>query len=44
MCPTGLGKISTDGIKYFEPKTRGRGNDWVLVLDNAAKSFGRPGK
>ncbi|MFC1633370.1 glycoside hydrolase family 140 protein [Planctomycetota bacterium] len=47
-CKTGqathLSKISTDQVKYFEPKTRGRGNDWVLILDNAARSFGPPGE
>ncbi len=47
-CNTGkathLSKISTGQIKYFEPKSRGRGNDWVLVLDNAARSFGPPGE
>jgi hypothetical protein len=41
---THVGKIDADGIKYLEPKTRGRGNDWVLVLDNAAKSYGPPGE
>ena len=41
-CQTGeatrIGKIETEGTRSFEPTTRGRGNDWVLVLDNAAAS------
>ena len=41
---TGEGEINTDGQKTFQPKTGGRGNDWVLVLDNAAKDFEIPGK
>lgn len=47
-CQTGqashLSKVKTDQMTYFEPKTRGRGNDWVLVLDNASRSFGPPGE
>ena len=46
-CQTGetkdLGLIAANQIKEFKPETSGRGNDWVLVLDNAEKSFGAPG-
>lgn len=40
---TNAGKIKTDEIKGFIPKTKGRGNDWVLVLDNADINFPKPG-
>ncbi len=30
-------------IEFDPPGEPGRGNDWVLVLDSAAKSFGPPG-
>ena len=47
-CNTGsavhLKRMETGQVKYFEPKARGRGHDWVLVLDNAARSFGPPGQ
>jgi hypothetical protein len=46
-CQTGesiaLGEFSTNQIKTFKPQTEGRGNDWVLVLDNAEIGFGAPG-
>lgn len=46
-CRTGeattLDDVSTDQVMDFTPNNRGRGNDKVLVLDNAAKSFGPPG-
>ena len=38
-----IGKISTDQTKDFKPATRFRGNDWVLLLDNAAVDFPLPG-
>lgn len=31
------------GIQFFTPPTSGRGNDWILVLDDASRSFPRPG-
>jgi hypothetical protein len=47
-CRTGevkdIGEIETRGVQTFGPETSGRGNDWVLVLDNAEKSFGPPGQ
>ena len=30
--------------RFTPPGTPGRGNDWVLVLDDAAKGFGPPGQ
>ncbi|HPF50058.1 MAG TPA: glycoside hydrolase family 140 protein [Draconibacterium sp.] len=38
------GEIQNENLKTFKPATGGRGNDWVLVLDNADKNFGIPGK
>lgn len=32
------------GIQTFVPPTSGRGNDWVLVLDDAQRGFGPPGQ
>lgn len=47
-CQTGeaneIGEMNASQIKSFKPETGGRGNDWVLVLDNAEKEFGIPGK
>lgn len=47
-CKTGvtksLGKIKTNQQKSFQPETSGKGNDWVLVLDNASVKFNKPGK
>lgn len=47
-CKTGetksLGKIKTNQQKKFMPETTGRGNDWVLVLDNEKNGFKTPGK
>ncbi len=47
-CQTGEAKqseeIENKNIKAFKPDTGGRGNDWVLVLDNADKDFGIPGQ
>jgi len=46
-CKTGeaseIGEMETNQVKTFSTKTSGRGNDWVLVLDNAEKSFKAPG-
>lgn len=32
------------GVEFDPPGEPGRGNDWVLVLDSAAKAFGPPGQ
>jgi hypothetical protein len=31
------------GIRKFTPPTNGRGNDWILILDDASKNFKAPG-
>lgn len=31
------------GIRKFSPPSGGRGNDWILVLDDASKGFKAPG-
>ncbi|MBT8459978.1 MAG: glycoside hydrolase family 140 protein, partial [Boseongicola sp.] len=39
-----IGKIRNSGTKLFDPPgTPGRGNDWVLVIDDAEKGFRAPG-
>lgn len=47
-CQTGessnSGEVETNHEKKFKPQTEGRGNDWVLVLDNAKMGFNAPGK
>jgi hypothetical protein len=35
--------IPGTGIRKFTPPTNGRGNDWVLVLDDTSKNFKAPG-
>jgi hypothetical protein len=35
--------ISGKGTKKFTPPSGGRGNDWVLILDDASKGFKTPG-
>ncbi|GAB1454383.1 glycoside hydrolase family 140 protein [Draconibacterium sp.] len=46
-CQTGeavySGEVETNLEQKFKPKTEGRGNDWVLVLDNAKMGFTAPG-
>jgi len=32
------------GVQTFEPPTSRRGNDWILVLDDADKNFPSPGQ
>lgn len=34
-----VGLFPSSGIKEFVPPTKGRGNDWVLVLDDASRKF-----
>lgn len=36
-------KIAGTGIRKFTPPSGGRGNDWILVLDDASKNFIAPG-
>jgi hypothetical protein len=38
-----IATFSGTGIQKFTPPTGGRGNDWVLVLDDASKNFKAPG-
>jgi len=38
-----MGQFPTTGMRKFIPPSSGPGNDWVLVLDDAAKSFPPPG-
>ena len=40
---TSIGRFDTDGPVDFRPPSAGRGNDWVLVLDDAARAFPPPG-
>ncbi|MCX6253969.1 MAG: glycoside hydrolase family 140 protein [Bacteroidia bacterium] len=36
-------KIPGTGTRKFTPPANGRGNDWILVLDDASKNFKTPG-
>jgi hypothetical protein len=38
------GKFMNTGTRLFTPPTKGQGNDWVLILDDARKKFKEPGK
>jgi len=38
-----LGEMANADTLQFEPPTRAAGEDWVLVLDDAAKSYPTPG-
>jgi hypothetical protein len=39
-----IGKIKNQGSREFDPPGEAvKGNDWVLVLDEADKKFGKPG-
>ena len=39
-----IGEYENKGsIRFDPPGVKYNGNDWVLVLDNAAKMFGKPG-
>lgn len=38
------GEAPRRASKEFRPPTSGDGQDWVLVLDDAARGFGRPGR
>ena len=39
-----IGVFDRQGTREFKPPVRGKGNDWVLVLDDASKGFSTPGK
>jgi hypothetical protein len=41
---TKLKEFANKGIQQFKTENGGRGNDWVLVLDNKEKGWGAPGK
>ncbi|MEW6304035.1 MAG: glycoside hydrolase family 140 protein [Verrucomicrobiota bacterium] len=38
-----VGEFANQGTQTFEPFARGRGNDWLLVLDDPAKQYPMPG-
>ncbi|WP_054950105.1 apiosidase-like domain-containing protein [Numidum massiliense] len=38
-----IGQFPNSGTRSFTPPSSGRGNDWVLVLDDATKNFPPPG-
>jgi hypothetical protein len=40
---TKIALLSGSGTQEFKPPTNGRGNDWVLVLDDAEHKFPMPG-
>jgi hypothetical protein len=40
---TSAGTFARKGIRLLTPPSEGRGNDWVLALDDAAKSYPAPG-
>jgi hypothetical protein len=38
------GTYPNSGVRDFVPPSQGFGSDWVLVLDDAAKTFPLPGQ
>jgi hypothetical protein len=38
-----IGVFDKKGNREFKPPVHGKGNDWVLVLDDASKGFPTPG-
>lgn len=38
-----IGTVDGKGARRFVPPSSGRGNDWILVLDDASKRFPAPG-
>lgn len=40
---TPIGQFVNTGTQQFTPPSSGPGNDWVLVLDDAARGFSAPG-
>jgi len=41
---TEIGIFDRKGTREFKPPVHGKGNDWVLVLDDASRGFGTPGQ
>ena len=41
---TRFGDFANEGTRLFSPPTAGRGNDWVLVLDDARENRPAPGQ
>jgi hypothetical protein len=41
---TDIGKVAKKSQQVFTPPTSGYGQDWVLVVDDASKSYGTPGR
>jgi hypothetical protein len=41
---TAIDAIENGGTREFVPPSEGFGADWVLVLDDAAKNYGAPGR
>lgn len=39
-----IGTFTRAGRKEFQPPSRGKGCDWVLVLDDEARGYAEPGK
>ncbi|HYE19560.1 MAG TPA: glycoside hydrolase family 140 protein [Tepidisphaeraceae bacterium] len=37
-----VGRYAKSGTQTFTPPTTGTGNDWVLVVDDVSKNYGRP--
>ena len=42
--PREAGTLPRAATHTFTPPSEGMSNDWVLVLDDAARGFGPPGK
>ncbi|MBA3699994.1 MAG: DUF4038 domain-containing protein [Planctomycetes bacterium] len=40
---TNAGSFAKSGTRAFSPPSNGYGNDWVLVLDDAARGYPQPG-
>ena len=41
--PEEIGVFEKKGVREFKPPVKGKGNDWVLVLDDAGRNFPPPG-
>jgi hypothetical protein len=41
---TNAGDLAREGKRVFTPPSSGRGNDWVLVVDDVAKKYAMPEK
>lgn len=39
-----LKELANKGVQEFKPENGGRGNDWILVIDDKNAGFGIPGK